>query len=209
VPLKRRAAPRAEIMVWDGSAWQKALAESSANPNLRVTLYSAGAKIDTGDSTSDARPAVYTALFSNVYGYLFNGSSWDRWRNNTEVTVLPMGTRTTSGNSAEQINYNAKGVMVFLYVSAVSGSFAAGEGLRLRVETRDPASGIWRRLIDYIGPYTTTGLWNILIYPAATDTAGMIDSENDIPLPRRWRVGYTITGTNPSFTFSVGASYIM
>jgi len=58
VPLKRRAAPRAETMLWDGSAWQKALAESSANPNLRATLYSGALKVGAAAYNNDAGEAL-------------------------------------------------------------------------------------------------------------------------------------------------------
>ena len=29
------------------------------------------------------------------------------------------------------------------------------------------------------------------------------------PLPRSWRLAWTISGTTPSFTFSVGAQYVL
>jgi len=209
MPLKRRAAPRAEIMGWDGSAWQRILVESSANPNLRVAVYDGTNKMavaagDVGDNAS-----MGLGSYVKAPKWAFNESRWDRWRNNTEKTVLPSGTRTFTTNSATQINWNARGAIIWVNVTAVSGTFAAGEGLTILIQGRDPVTAAFRTIGPTLGPMTTTGAREMLIYPGCTDVAGRIAVENDIPLPREWRVRCEITGTNPSFTFSVGASYIV
>jgi len=209
MPLKRRAAPRAEIMGWDGSAWQRLPVESATNPNLRTAIYDGNTRARVVDYGQDAMPNANNQICTVAYRYGFNDSSWDRWRNNTEATVLASATRTSSGASSDQTNYNAKGVIIWINVTAVSGTFAAGEGLKIRVNGKDPTAGVYIWISPTIGPYTTTGYRQILIYPGATDTAGVIEGKNDIPLPRTWRVEYEISGTNPSFTFSVGASYIV
>jgi len=209
MPLKRRAAPRAEIMGWDGSAWQRLPVESSTNPNLRIALYDGTDRANITTINTDGLGTARNALDIAGFKHGFNESTWDRWRNNAEVTVLASATRTASGVSSNQTNYNARGVIVWVNVTAVSGTFAAGEGLFIAVSGRDPVSGVFSWVAPRIGPYTTTGFHKIVIYPGATDTGGQFTTENDIPLPRTWRVSYTITGTNPSFTFSVGASYIV
>jgi len=209
MPLKRRAAPRAEIMGWDGSAWQRLPVESSANPNLRTAIYSGSARLTILGDAIDGRSGVQNQFPITCFNKLFNGTNWDRWRNNTEFTVLPSATRTVDGSSAYQTNFNARGVLLFLQITAVSGTFAAGEGLKLWVGARNPATGIERTILSPIGPFTTVAAEQMLIYPGATDIDACIEKENDIPLPRTWRVTYSITGTNPSFTFSIGASYIL
>jgi len=209
VPLKRRAAPRAELMVWDGSKWQKALAESAVNPNLRVSIWRGTDEALVYPRNVDGMSAANDVLHSIACKAGFNGSAWDRWRNNTEETVLPSAARKTSGSSADQTNFNARGVIIWLYISAVSGSYAAGEGLEIQLQGKDPTTGAYLFISPTIGPYTTIGHRQLLIYPGATDSAGLIEGENDIPLPRVWRINYRISGTDPSFTFSVGASYIV
>jgi len=209
VPLKRRAAPRSETMLWDGSAWQKALADSPANPNLRVAIYKDGTYAGVLDAQGDNITDAVNSIVASALMYGHDGTNWDRWRSNTEVTVLPSGTRTASGNSPDQTNYNARGVIVNIDVTAVSGTFATGEGLHIVLSGKDPLSGRYFWLSPRIGPYTTTGHRQILVYPGATDTAGWMEGKNDIPLTRTWRIHYDITGTNPSFTFSVGAMYIV
>jgi len=209
MPLSRRAAPRAEIMIWDGSKWQRALAESASYPNLRVSLYESGGRAAVTSPSADGRSQAIMGLWQLAMKHGFNESTWDRWRNNTEVTVLPSAARTAHGNSATQTNYNAKGVIVFIDITAVSGSFAAGEGLTIMVRGIDPVSG---RLV-YLGtsgPWTLPGTRLLIVYPGATNVQGIgAVTTNDIPLSRSWHVRYEITGTTPSFTFSVGTSYIV
>jgi len=209
MPLQRRAAPRAEIMGWDGSKWQKLPVESATHPNLRVALYDETRKCALLGYGADGISNWYTQLIGAAHKYVFNESTWDMWRNNTEVTVLASATRTTSGASSDQTNFNARGVIVVVDITAVSGTFATGEGLKLWIAAKDGTSGKRFAISPVIGPYTASGLYHILIYPGTTDTAARITAENDIPLPRTWNVTYDITGTNPSFTFSVGASYII
>jgi len=205
VPLKRRAAPRAELMGWDGSAWQKVGIVSGTVPHLKVVIGD-----DTTPTLADVRAPVDgeatragPAVGSHNLG--FNGSRWDRWRNNTEKTVLPSGTRTVSGNSADQVNYNARGAILILRVTAVSGTSPT---LDVFVEAKDPASGVYDRIARFT-QMTAAGWRDLVVYPGATDVQGYVADQNDVPLPRTWRISYTIGGTNPSFTFSVGVSYIV
>jgi len=209
VPLKRRAAPRAEIMGWDGSKWVKVISDAASGNAIRVRIRHGTIDIGSIGTDADAKSNDIYALKTGAFLSAFNGTTWDRWRNNTEKTVLPSAARTSSGNSADQVNYNARGVIVNIDVTAVSGAFATGEGLHVVVSGKDPTSGRYFWLSPRIGPYTTTGHRQILVYPGCTDIAGWIEGKNDVPLTRTWRIHYDITGTNPSFTFSVGAMYIV
>jgi len=205
MPLKRRAAPRAEIMGWDGSAWQRLPVESSTNPNLRVGIYEGANEAEIETSGSDGKANTINQLVTGAMRYGFNGSTWDRWRNNTEVTVLPSATRTTSGSSAAQTNYNARGVIVFVEVTAVSGTAPT---LDIYLSGRDPTTGSYKYLAK-LPQITAAGSHQLLVYPGATDIQAYIEGKNDIPLPRIWGLTYVIGGTNPSFTFSAGAIYIV
>jgi len=206
MPLKRRAAPRAEIMGWDGSDWQRILVESSTNPNLRVVRYDGSTKLATHAGNTDTMGGGGYGEQVSAFNAAWGGTYWERWRNNTEVTVLASATRTASGNSADQTNYNARGIILFINVTAVSGTSPT---LEVRLQVKDPISGSY---INYAASVqiTTTGDYLTVCYPAATREydATKIDAW-DLPLPRTWRVNYAIGGTNPSFTFSVGAMYIV
>lgn len=138
-------------------------------------------------------------------GLSFNGTTWDRNRANTAVSVEASSAKAASGNSATALtNHNGSGVHLFVNVSAVSGTTPT---LAVRVQVQDPVSSSW---VDLPGAatanITATGLTLLTIYPGATVAA---NSAVSLPLPRTWRLAWTIGGTTPSFTFSVGAQYIL
>lgn len=135
----------------------------------------------------------------------FNGSTWDRTRGNTAITAEASSAKVASGNSAAALtNHNASGVQLFVNVSAASGTTPT---LAVRVQVQDPVSSTW---FDLPGAVTAsiTGVSTALltIYPGVTVAA---NSAVSAPLPRTWRLAWTIGGTTPSFTFSVGAQYIL
>jgi len=70
MPLKRRAAPRAEIMGWDGSAWQRLPVESSANPNLRTAIYSGPARLTILGDAIELTPVLKR---KTIYRYREHG----------------------------------------------------------------------------------------------------------------------------------------
>lgn len=141
-------------------------------------------------------------------GLLFNGTTWDRARGNTAVSVEASSAKTATGNSAAAItNHNARGVQLFVNVGTVSGTTPT---LVVRVQVQDPVSSNW---VDLPGAATasitaTTGTTPVLltIYPGITAVANSVVNQ---PLPRTYRLAWTIGGTTPSFTFSVGAQYIL
>lgn len=135
----------------------------------------------------------------------FNGTTWDRARGNTAVSVEASSAKTASGNSASAItNHSARGVQLFINVSAVSGTTPT---LAVRVQVQDPVGLGW---VDLPGAVTASitgvSLTLLTIYPGVTVAA---NSAISAPLPRTWRLAWTIGGTTPSFTFSVGAQYIL
>jgi len=205
MPLKRRAAPRAELMGWDGSAWQKLLVESSTNPNLRTSVYEGSNEALVRGTTGDGYAASNPCLWVANRFYAFNETNFDRWRNNTEKTVLALAARTSSGNSADQTNYNAKGAIFYLNITAVSGTAPT---LDVIVQVKDPTSGIYSPIVAF-PQQTSAATKKVIVYPGATDVDLKFDDENDVALPRTYRVRYVIGGTNPSFTFSVGVSHIV
>ncbi len=124
--------------------------------------------------------------------------------NNRSVVVRAGGTAlAATANSVLQDSLSARGVRLYLTISAASGTTPT---LDIKVQTRDAASDSWFDLTDAaFVQKTTTGADDLTIYPGITPSANESVSNH---IGREWRVVYTIAGTNPSFTFSLGAVYL-
>jgi len=172
---------------------------------IRQALWGTTTNVLRAAAPADAKPAPTDALQTLPHPHLFNESSWDRQRGNTDITVLSSAARTASGWSADLINYNARGIQIVNRITAVSGSFAAGEGIKFRLHTKEPVGGTTAYAIADFTPVLATVGWRFLVcYPGITNVQGIWSgyiSLNDFPLTRVWRLYYHISGTNPSFTF--------
>lgn len=135
----------------------------------------------------------------------YNGSSVDRWRNNTEGTLLASAARTADILSPTQTNYNAKAVQVFLNVTAVSGT----GGLTVYIATKDPVSGTGAYLLQASVAVTGTGQYIYELGLGASGTAGQkVKVRLAGMVPRTWYV-IIAHGDASSYTYSVGYSLLV
>lgn len=117
---------------------------------------------------------------------------WTVQNINTEGVILPSAARTTSGSSADITLNSGSKLAVYLDVTAVAGTTPT---LDVKVEAKDPASGKYFALASFTQK------------TAAGSEVVFIGHGSDTKFPvRTFRVSYTIGGTTPSFTFSVGYS---
>lgn len=191
------------MYVYDGTTWDRLrgnatdgmLVNLGSNNDVSTELAAAAALAD--GASNPTTPMVGSAKLG------FNGTTWDRWRNNEEVTLLASAVRSSTTVSSDQTNYNAKGVIIFMHVSVVPGT----DTVQIIIEGKDPVSGNYDAV--FFGQLTS-GVSQVLelVYPGATDSDGAVGQTNDIPLPRTWRVDITHIGSG-NFTYSVGASYIV
>ena len=143
-----------------------------------------------------------TGIFS--YLYTFNGTTWDRTSNNLQATVFASAVRTATANSADQNNVSARGALLTLDITAASGTTPT---LDITIEAKDPVSSFYIAILSAaFAQKTTTGQDSLLLYPGITSTA---NRQILTVLSRIWRVVATIGGTTPSFTFSLGCSYVL
>lgn len=164
----------------------------------RISSYTSGSVTVTGHAIAEGPGATPPAL---THG--FNDSTWDPIRNNVELTLLSSAARTATTNSSDQINYNAKGAIIFFDITAVP----LVDTVTLSVEGKDPVSGKYFTLLEG-SALSTTGQRLYAIYPGVADTDTKFDAFEEMPMPRTWRVTVTHSGIG-SFTYSVGAAMIL
>lgn len=144
-----------------------------------------------------------TPRFGRTVSMLSNGSTWDRPRNNIDAQILASAARTATLNSADQINYNGRGVIITLDVTAVS----ATPSITLRIQHKDNESSAYENLL--IGAAVTAiGVHTYIVYPAVAAAAEDIVETIGFPLGRQWRVRVE-HGDADSITYSVGAAVIL
>lgn len=158
-------------------------------------------RIRSGLNNSDGQAVLATGLLAaNSHNLQFNGTTFDRERNNTDITVLASAARVASVNSADIVNYNAKGLHLVIDVTAI----AATPSITVTIQGRDALSGQYYTILASAA-IVAVGTTVLRVYPALVAAANLI--ANDI-LPRTWRVSVTAVDAD-SITYSVGASLIL
>jgi hypothetical protein len=164
-----------------------------------------------------ANPTITQVGAENM---LFNGTTWDRQRNNVNTTTGDTGTHTASFNGATQTNYNARGAFITIVLGTVSGgtlSFSA------QLQWSPDGGTTWFDIGNALtGNMINTGTSGVyIVYPTNISQSVGNGPQNidpnttavaavNIPLPRTWRLAYTIGGTTPSYTFTgVYVNYIL
>lgn len=185
-----------------GSISGVALPQNSA-PVQVVNTPAVDTELPAAAALSDAI-ANPTAPMLGAAAMLFNGTTFERARGNVVVTAEASSAKTATGAGAAQTNFNARGALLFLNVSAASGTTPT---LDVRVQVQDPISLAWFDLPGAAFPQRTAVSTAMLeVYPGLVDAANVRVGR---ALPRTWRLAWTLGGTTPSFTFSVGVQYVL
>jgi len=156
---------------------------------------------------------VAASVEGNVLTLLYDTNN-DRFNNsdklyieyitdNYATVISTLLARTSTNNTNTITNYDAKGAIFLINTTAVSGE---GATMVAKIQIQDILSGVW---VDMPGAstinITSTGQTILTVYPGLTPSS---NTKIDSPLPRIYRVFYTITGTTPSFTYSTSVQYI-
>jgi hypothetical protein len=165
--------------------------------SARVELFIAGSASSVGAFTAggDAASNSFNSLAIMSSGRVYNGSTWDRQRNNEEATLLASAARTTTQTGADITNYQGNsGLIVVLDVTS------AGTGsITLSIEGKDSASGKYYTILS--GSAVTTNSTNR--YRVGPTLAAAANSVAQDYLPRVFRIVVTANNAN-SITYSVG-----
>jgi hypothetical protein len=168
---------------------------------------------ESGDTPSISNQGGNDGLLTNSKGILvgsqqldFNGSSWDRRRNNVESVLLAAVSRTSSTTTPIQTNHNAKGFVLSLTTSAVP---ANGETLKVRLLSIDPVTNTSRGVCDFdLGAIAVNTSAVLSYYPGLKSSlSGLLQSENGL-LSRRFMLQVIHSGSSP-WTYSLGCSLIL
>lgn len=134
-----------------------------------------------------------------------SGSALEVQRNNSVETLLASAARTTAA-TADLVNYNHRGILLVIDVTARAVATTLTPKLTLKTpvaNTYDIDFWTVAAAID-----TANGTYAYLFYPAETPAAITFTEEINVTLPRDFRLTVTPSDAN-SVTYSVGVYYLL
>ena len=157
--------------------------------------------INTAAADATANAAGFTFIDNAGIGRIptfwpmsFNGVTWDRQRNNIDVTLLASASRTTTQTSADITTFNLGAISVFLNMTVVgTGS------VTLTINGKDPASGVYYNILT--GAAVVTNVGNL--YRVMPGIPAVANKDVNAYLPRIIQLVVTANNANPA-TYSVG-----
>jgi hypothetical protein len=138
-------------------------------------------------------------------GQCYNGASWDLHRNNYDVTLLASGGRTATTNSADQINYNGRSVIIYLDITTPG----TGTGITVFIQGKNLSSGKYFNLNAGVAQTSGKAAFIVGLVGAAIGGGTGIAQISTGVLPRVWRVSVTASSDSSAYTYSVDASVLV
>jgi len=151
---------------------------------------------------ADGRSNSNPRKFVEAFNMLFNETGWDRQRGNVELTIMASATRSASTSSADIINYNHRGIILFLDITA--RTVGLSPLIRLKVEMKDPLSGSYNAVVYSSTFDPETKLFAFLIYPGIKDDESLTYRKSyDSLLSRVFRVRIAFVQDVTDLTYSL------
>lgn len=169
-------------------------ASSIGGTNIVDSTTSAAGAMDTADT---AKPLA-TAQFG------FDGTSWNRQRNNSALTLLTTAARTVTTNSADQVNYNWKGCLITVDVTVIgTGSITPS------IQVKDSISGVYITVWTAAAALTANGTKVYAFYPNNLTIGTLTYTELvNLLFGRTWRLAMVANNAN-SVTYSASADMVL
>lgn len=123
-------------------------------------------------------------------------SSWSRQQGNSESLAFSSAARTT-GATVNISNVNARGIAVYINVTAASGT----GGLTVRIQARDGVTVAYYNLNAAPAAITATGEYIYILYPGIGAAVGDVTQTTNGVLPKNCRIAITV-GDSSSYTYS-------
>ena len=172
------------------------------NNNRTRVMAALDAQLNAGDPVvnfAGITPLIM-ATVPLVRGQSGDGNSLEQWRANINATILASAARTGTTASADQTNYNGRGLHLVIDVTSITDT----PSITVTIQGKDALSGQYYTILASAA-ISTVSSTVLRVYPALTAAANA--TANDI-LPRTWRVN-VVHGDADSITYSIGASIIL
>lgn len=173
--------------------------------NVSVTAGNSPTNFQDGLSNASASLIASRSTAGGLQGnvcYEFNGTTFDRPRGNWNTTTGDSGAKVASFVGATQTNFDSQTAIITAIISAVSGTTPT---LTAQLQYSPDGGTTWINLGAASTALTAAGQIVFVVSPTlltGLTTGGTSTTLIASPLPRTWRLNYTIAGTTPSFTFT-------
>lgn len=171
---------------------------------LEVDVLGIGGVQISAPPQGDNKAVSYTQAVIAL-GYRYNGSTFDRMRNNALELIAASAARTAVLTGADMVNFNARGLLVVVNVTAR----AAASTLQVEMQLKDPISGEYKQIWTAAGAINTADdTITFLFYPTVAGGADLYTETVDMVLPKYLRFVVTPNDAN-SVTYSVSAAWLL
>jgi len=154
------------------------------------------------EAVADTLTEPSRGLDVNCFSLGYNGSNWDRWRNNLEFILLALAERTATTITANFSSHNGRGLSLYLRITA--RTVGAAPLINVRVRMVDPVSGAANAIAETGNFEPTLGSHTFQIYPGLPDVTGKGDARANEVLPRTFHVEVRFVADVTSLTYSLG-----
>jgi len=178
---------------WGGTS----LTGRDISPDLQVLTDLKKGALNADGLTAET--ANVLKAIAHLAGY--NRSTWDRWRNNTQYQITDVAGQTSDHQTADQTNYNHKGVLLYMDCS-YDGS--GQDDVRMIIQGKDDASHYFDLATSAWLDDLTPGY--LLLYPGIVEVANQKVSGY---LPRTWRVSYDHLNGGQTMNYRVSAFMLL
>lgn len=155
----------------------------------------------TGDGVD---PGGWYNICATSFAMLFSGTgtAYDRQRANVAVTLLTSAARTAETSSADQVNYNGRGLLVVVNVSSITSTPV----LTPRLQIKDVISGNYMTVWTAAANIIATGMYAYLFTPGGA--AGSFTEAVNLRVGRTFRFQMGVADAD-SATYSVSADVLV
>lgn len=160
---------------------------------------------DADGIAGDTLPAV------KAIEQIYNGTTFDRLRNHYNEPALVLAERTITVVTAQLTNFNARFAVIFLSISAVSGTLPTLDVALETIDERTSSGLTWNDTAGnsiQIVQKTATGDDFLMIGPGLVQKLTGTQRYYSAVLPRRLQIRATIGGTTPSFTYQLDVHWL-